>query len=183
MIKLFSLNHCATRNVVAALVLNNRITFENVKPIVNRFKWIHLVACLENKAILLLLNKRPHELSDQIVKERCFIDNQHCVSFVSSEAHILLCAVSKSTVILCFCELIFNQLTHSNEPWNLLRKSCKNISFSVTYLEPNSVHLTAFPLSPWARTANYRHFPNHVNSQFKKTSLFCKKTPFLYHSR
>ena len=164
MIKLFSLNHCATRNVVAALVLNNRITFENVKPIVNRFKWIHLVACLENKAILLLLNKRPHELSDQIVKERCFVDARHCVSFVSSEAHILLCAASKSTVILCFCELIFNQSTHSNGPWNLLRKSWKNISFSVAYFEPFSVLEPAFPLSPWARTANSTACDFHVNN-------------------
>ena len=69
----------------------------------NEFTWLLVL----DKVFVLHPDKRPHELSDQFVKERLgFV--QLGVDFVSSEAHILLCAALVSTIFLSFFRSYLN---------------------------------------------------------------------------
>ena len=69
----------------------------------NEFTWLLVL----DKVFVLHPDKRPHELSDQFVKERLgFV--QLDVAFVSSEAHILLCTALMSTVFLSFFRSYLN---------------------------------------------------------------------------
>jgi len=72
-----------------------------------------------DKVFVLHPDKRPHELSDQFVKERLgFV--QLGVVFAPSEAHILLCAALVSTIFLSFFSKLFKLENHLTAPPRLL---------------------------------------------------------------